>query len=484
MANPGVIVVGAGPAGLALGLSLGRRGRRVYVVERDPAQPTCDPAGAFAAWSRPGVAHHRLPHVLLGRGRRALRQNAPEVLEAMLEERAWENDLAARLIGGEAQPGDEDLVAVHCRRPFLECVLRRAAESAPGVTVVSGAKVEALNLRRAGGRVRVAGVRWAGGGMDADLVIDAGGRASSLRGFLRRAGVSTPDAAQEPCGLIYYSRYFRLRPGADYPRWAGALGPSGTTDWARFSLFFGDNRTFAIVLGVLASDRALRGLAREAAFTGAVSRFGSLAPFIDPHLSDPITGVVAFGSLVNVFHPPLQDGRPPVVGLHFLGDSYCHTNPLFAWGLCLALDYGFRLGRIIDEQPDDPEAQALAFADETEAEAEQCFRAVAEEDRDRTQGWGGKQPSGPWLGRTFAGFVRECAQPAVTVDPTVARAVLRRAQLLDRPDGMKRRPELIRRIENLQPELPEAPAGAYPTRPEMVDLLRSAGPPPRAGDPW
>ena len=238
------------------------------------------------------------------------------------------------------------------------------------------------------------------------------------------------------------------------------------------------------MLGVLASDRALWGLAREAAFTRAVSRFGSLAPFIDPHLSDPITGVVAFGSLVNVFHPPLQDGRPPVVGLHFLGDSYCHTNPLFAWGLCLALDYGFRLGRIIDDQPDDPEAQALAFADETEAGAEQCFRAVAEEDRDRTQGWGGKQPSGPWLGRTFAGFVRECAQPAVTVDPTVARAVLSRAQLLDRPDGMKSRPELIRRIQNLQPDLPKPPAGAYPTRTEMVEVLRSAGPPRRAGDPW
>jgi 2-polyprenyl-6-methoxyphenol hydroxylase-like FAD-dependent oxidoreductase len=401
---------------------------------------------------------------------------APDVLEAMLKAGAWENDLAARLIGGEAQPGDEDLVAVQCRRPFLECVLRRAVENVPGVTVMSGTRVEALNLRRDGGRFRVTGVRWPGGGMDAGLVIDAGGRASPLRGFVRRAGASIPDARQEPCGLIYYSRYFRLRPGAGYPGWTGALGPSGTTDWARFSLFFGDNRTFAIVLGVPASDRALRGLAREDGYTRAVSRFGSLAPFIDPHLADPITGVVAFGSLADVFHPALQDGRPPVLGLHFLGDSYCHTNPLFAWGLCLALDYGFRLGRIIDDHPDDPEAQALAFAAATEIEAEQCFQAVAEEDRDRTQTWEGRRPSGPWLGRTFAGFVRECAQPAVPVDPVVARAVLRRSQLLDLPDEMKGRPELVRRIESLQPELPKPLAGSSPTRAEMVEILRSSGP--------
>jgi hypothetical protein len=76
-----------------------------------------------------------------------------------------------------------------------------------------------------------------------------------------------------------------------------------------------------------------------------------LAPFIHGDIAAPITGVVAFGSLQNVFHPALLVGGPPVRGLHFIGDAYCHTNPLFAWGLCLALDYGFRRGRIIDEHP-------------------------------------------------------------------------------------------------------------------------------------
>lgn len=39
-----VIVIGAGPAGLATALSLARRGRPVTVLNRDPAQPVDDPA--------------------------------------------------------------------------------------------------------------------------------------------------------------------------------------------------------------------------------------------------------------------------------------------------------------------------------------------------------------------------------------------------------------------------------------------------------
>src|SRR5262245_57860647 len=137
MSDTKVVVIGAGPAGLALALALARRGRRAMLLERDPAQPLDGPAGAFAQWKRPGVAHHRLPHSLLGRTRRALREHAPDVLEAMLRAGAWENDLGGRLVREAAGPGDEDLVAVHCRRPFFEAVLRRAVQAEPLVTIES-----------------------------------------------------------------------------------------------------------------------------------------------------------------------------------------------------------------------------------------------------------------------------------------------------------------------------------------------------------
>lgn len=467
-----VVVIGAGPAGLASGLAMARRGRRVILLERDPAQPIDKPAGAFETWTRPGVAHHRLPHSLLGRARRALRENAPDVLEAMLQAGAWENNLRGRLVRDAAGSGDEDLVAIHCRRPFFECVLRRAVQDEPLVSIVSNAKVDGLVLRKSGAAVpRVTGVRLQGDVLEADVVVDAGGRRSPIRGSLEQDGVPMPAGEAEPCGVIYYTRYFRLLDGVSYPTWTGVLGPSGTTDCVRYSVFFGDNQTFAIVLGVPTSVHAFRAFAREEAYTEAVTRFKALAPFIQSDISEPVTGVVAFGSLQNDFHPALLDGNPPVYGLHFIGDAYCHSNPLFAWGLCLGLDYGFRLGHIIDEHPADVEAQALAFAEATSVEAEQCFRAVADEDRDRTLTWDGGAPSGSWLGRTFAGFVRQCAQPAVMLDTTVARAVLRRAQLLDLPDELIQQGAILRRVIDLQPELPKPPPGFAPSRDELLEIV-------------
>jgi hypothetical protein len=150
------------------------------------------------------------------------------------------------------------------------------------------------------------------------------------------------------------------------------------------------------------------------------------------------------------------------------------TSPLFAWGLCLGVDHRFELGRIIDGHPEDPESQALAFAALTEAEAEQFCEAVAEEDRDRTLTWNGRQPTGPWLGRTFAGIVRQCVLPAVMVDPEVARSTLRRANLLDPPTELASRDDIIRRVTDLQDAIPRPPAGAFPDREEILELIQAA----------
>jgi 2-polyprenyl-6-methoxyphenol hydroxylase-like FAD-dependent oxidoreductase len=466
-------IIGAGPAGLACGIGAARRGVSVTILERDPPQPLEDPAGAFDTWTRLGVAHELLPHSLLGRTRRALREHAPEVLEQMLREGAWENRVGARLAGPARQAGDEDLVVVHARRPFFECLLRRAAEAEPLLTIRSNVKVvgvEATSQRPP----RVTGVLTDAGMVPAQLVVDAGGRRSPVRRSLEEAGIALPAQEAEPCGLIYYCRYFRLREGVEYPAWKGAVGPSGTTDSVRFSVFFGDNRTFAIVLGVLTSLRELRALSRSEVFMAAVAKFAVLAPFVQPEVALPTTDVVPFGSLQNVFHEPLLDGEPPVLGLHFIGDAYCHTNPLFAWGLCLGLDNGFRLGELIAQHPNDAHAQALALADLGADEARQCFHAVAEEDRDRTAEWSGEPLSGPWSGRTFAGFVRHCALPAIGFDPDVARAVLRRSNLLDKPDELTRNEEVLRRVMDLQPQLPKPVPGAAPSRDDLVELATAS----------
>jgi hypothetical protein len=236
-------------------------------------------------------------------------------------------------------------------------------------------------------------------------------------------------------------------------------------------VFFGDNRTFAIALGVAAWERPLKALAKRQVYMRAVARFQSLEPFAAIDVAEPITDVLAMGALQNVFRPALADGRTPVLGLHFVGDSLCHTNPLFAWGLSLALDHGFTLAAIIDRHASDAQAQALEFAAGAVSEAERCFAAVAEEDRDRSAMWRGQPLAGPWSGKTFAGFVRQCANPAVMLDPEVARAVLRRANLLDLPDVLSTDVPILQRIVGLQDDLPTPPVGTFPSRQELLDIV-------------
>ena len=57
-------------------------------------------------------------------------------------------------------------------------------------------------------RGRVTGVRAVGRLFDADLVIDAGGRAGRLTRALRR------PAQGGDCGIAYVSRQYQMRPGA------------------------------------------------------------------------------------------------------------------------------------------------------------------------------------------------------------------------------------------------------------------------------
>ncbi len=466
------VIIGAGPAGLVTALGLARHGRRATVIDRDPDQPLSAPADAYETWSRPGVPQSAQPHNVLARARRALQRHAPDVIAEMLTAGAWENDLCTRLVKEAALPGDEDLVAIAIRRPVFECVLRRAVARESLVSLVPGSAVTSVELRRQeGGPPRVVGVTTEGSTIDADVVVDAAGRHSLVRGWLRDAGVSTGSALASECGILYYSRYFRLLPGAPHPAWTGALGPAGTTDCVRFSTFFGDNRTFAIVLGVSSREPAFRALRRPDLYMGVIGRFRSLAGLVTPEIAQPITDVMPMGALTNVLHPPLMEGRPVALGLHFVGDSYCHTNPLFAWGLCLGVDHGFELARIIDEHPRDPEAQALAFAATTQAETEQCYRAVAEEDHDRTLTWRGEPPGGPFLGKTFAGFVRQCALPAILEDGEVARAVLRRSNLLDPPDALPRDSATIAHIIEVRRRSPQPAPGAFPSREELLELI-------------
>lgn len=104
----------------------------------------CRRAGSGAERSqrgRAGARRGRLggdaqPHAFLPRGRRVLRELAPDVLDDLIGAGADAQDLRAKRHGpGEA--GDEDLVYLWVRRPVIEWALRRAAVAEPAALAIT-----------------------------------------------------------------------------------------------------------------------------------------------------------------------------------------------------------------------------------------------------------------------------------------------------------------------------------------------------------
>jgi 2-polyprenyl-6-methoxyphenol hydroxylase-like FAD-dependent oxidoreductase len=115
-----VVVVGGGVAGLASALGLARDGHQVDLFEADPGPLTDDPLQAFEAWTRKGAPQVWHSHAFLARLRNLLRDEVPDFLRALLDSGAYEvrfgENLPPTLTDFRAEPGDEELTLLACRR--------------------------------------------------------------------------------------------------------------------------------------------------------------------------------------------------------------------------------------------------------------------------------------------------------------------------------------------------------------------------------
>lgn len=78
------------------------------------------------------------------------------------------------------------------------------------------------------------------------------------------------------CGIIYYSRYYRVRDGQRLPDGPWLLGPRADLGYGVFATFPGDNGAFAASLGIRPGDQELKSLKHAAAFDAAVATMPAL----------------------------------------------------------------------------------------------------------------------------------------------------------------------------------------------------------------
>ena len=466
-------MLGGGLAGLSSALAFARSGRRVTLIERDGPIKDGRADELFDDWERPGIAHFRQPHNFLGLARRVLLDEAPEVLDAVLGLGASENRQYELLPGG-AEAQDELFVSIWARRPLFESALRRAVEDEANVNLLTNTRVVGLVSAQVSRGVAVTGARTdSGEEIGADLVVDALGRTSPLVSWLTSLGARPPVERRAECGLIYYSRHFRFRPGVEMPTVRSLHRvPRAEIGYMAFGMFIEDNRTFALVLMIPPWDRDLRMLRFEKAYMAAALAMPSLVPWVHPDQSEAMTPVLPMGSLQNVHRSLMLDGEPVALGIQPVGDALCHTNPTFAYGASLSIHHGFTLARVAD-RGDDLRSVAPAFDVAVGADAAARFDVVSAEDRDRLRHWKGEPIDVRDPSDSMPLFLRMTAFPAAAKNPDLFRAVARQVNLLGPPDALQQDEALIERVRTIAAD-EGSPPPAGPSRTELLEMISAA----------
>lgn len=434
-----VIVVGAGAAGLGSALALSQQGHRVTVVERDGAELPATPDAAFDQWPRRGAPQVRHSHAFLARLRNLLRDRAPEVLAELLAAGATEVrfvDYPPPRVGKlDPEPEDDDLVALACRRTTFEWVLRRHVLSTASVQLKQGVVEGLLGRGTNAGIPDIAGVGLAGGEeLAADVVVDATGRRSPLPTWLSRLGAAPVEEEEEDTGIVYSSRFYRLRPGMEVPYKGGLV--VADLGYLKYAVFGGDNGTFSITFGIYADDREMRQLLSPGPFTTTANILVGTRPWVEPDRAEAITGVEVMAKLINRRRRFMAGGQPLATAVFPVGDSSVCTNPLYGRGCSLAMVQAYLLADVLAEHPEDPLAAGRAFDAATRTEIEPWYRASTDQDRS----------SGDGASPDMASLIRDGLLPAARSDPLVFRAFVRSFNLLLPPGAIMNDPEVVKRV--------------------------------------
>jgi len=465
-----VVVIGAGMAGLWTALALAPSGRQVIVLERDPPAPDGGPDAAFADWQRRGVGHLRHSHAFLARLRLIIRDDHPQLLEELLA--AGCRDLPFE--GGftdqhkaafTADPADRDLVILTSRRTTLELVIRRYVERQPNIELRSGVFVRGLAIRP-GPVPQVTGVTVDGPQgpqtLDADIVVDAAGRTSMAFEQLAEAGAAIPEEAED-CGILYFTRHYRLNPGVGEPERTDAP-LTGDLEYLKFGVFPGDNGCFSITLCVPEVEQELRTkMVDPAIFDATCARLPGPARWIDPAVATPISRVFGMGDLHSRWRDLAPEGRAAVTGFFAVGDSLVRSNPLFGRG-CSFAAVGAHLLRDALAASADPAARVVDYQRRVARELRPFYDVMRDADRSAIRRakrllTPGYRPS--LRGRLAKSFVEDGVNIAIRSDLRLFRAAMRGFHMLEDPRLWLRRPSAIAKVLGYWARGRKANAAAY-----------------------
>lgn len=329
------VVLGAGMAGLLAARVLSEFYDSVSVVERDrlPDYPC----------HRRGIPQGRHLHNFYSRGLQVLEELFPGLLEDLSRAGAVvvdDGDLSRFYVRfgryEMKQSGtfaDPDALALHMTtRPFMEFHLRRRVKALPNVTFLDGHDVsELLNTADIVNGVRITR-RYNGflTALDADLVVDAMGRAARTPAFLESLGYPRPTEDRVVARYGYASQQLSM-PEASIPQRLVMFNPGGGRPGGL--LLANEHDTFMLAIGVPVE-------AGEPP-TDFAAMLAMAEPSLPPAIIEGLRRAYPIGEAVTYHHGAAIWRRYDQMaefpsGLLVMGDALCSLDPTYGQGMTIA----------------------------------------------------------------------------------------------------------------------------------------------------
>lgn len=325
------VVLGGSAAGLCAAGALAPYFDKVLVLERDEL-PT-------DAGHRRGVPQSKHPHFLLNSGRRAIGALFPGFEEDLVAAGGLHlmPSMDAAYLDGEGWSARKrsSMTMIYGSRILIERVLRDKVRDLANVVVREGVAVNGLTVRAGA----VTGVDFGDEHVDADFVVDAMGRGSSVGSWLVAAGWPEPEVQTLDAKVTYTSRWYDLPEARPASWWWRHLVIMPTPDKGEHPA----EHEFLVNFFPIEGNRVIACMgswghemprttdtfvesARRVRTPLFAAAMDQCAPTSEVHLTR---------STGNRWRRYDRWANPPK-GLVFIGDSICAFNPFYAQGISSA----------------------------------------------------------------------------------------------------------------------------------------------------